>query len=106
MITINAPIGLFRKGDDTLRISWNDGSVSEYNVRSLRSSCPCAVCVNEWTGEKMLDEAKLPKDIRPARLVSVGRYAVSIHWSDGHKTGIYSYDYLKKLSPGQAEAKV
>jgi DUF971 family protein len=101
LIKVNAPTGLFKKDADTLRISWNDGTNSEYNVRTLRSSCPCAVCVNEWTGEKMLDESKLPKDVRPARLVSVGRYAVSIHWSDGHKTGIYSYDYLRKLDPGQ-----
>ncbi len=105
MIKVNAPVALFRKGNDTLRISWNDGSSSEYNVLTLRSSCPCAVCVNEWTGEKMLDEAKLPKNIVPERLVSVGRYAVAIHWSDGHKTGIYSYDYLKTLSPGSAEGK-
>ncbi len=103
MIKVIAPTGLFKndkKDPATLRISWNDGTVSEYNVRTLRSSCPCAACVNEWTGEKMLDESKLPKDVRPMRLVSVGRYAVSIHWSDGHKTGIYSYDYLKKLDPG------
>ncbi len=103
MIKINAPIGVFRQGTDTINITWNDGSQSAYNVLSLRSACPCAVCVNEWTGEKMLDESKLPKDIHPDRLVSVGRYAMAIHWSDGHKTGIYSYDYLKKLSPGSGE---
>ena len=67
--------------------------------RLLRLECPCAACVNEWTGEKMLDEARIPKDIVPARLVSVGRYAMAIHWSDGHKTGIYAYDYLRKLRP-------
>ena len=98
MIKVNAPIGLWRQGSDTLRLAWNDGTATDFNVRALRSACPCAACVNEWTGEKMLDEAKLPKDIRPVRLVSVGRYAMAIHWSDGHKTGIYSYDYLKKLS--------
>jgi DUF971 family protein len=31
----------------------------------------------------------------------VGRYAMGVHWSDGHKTGIYSYDYLKKIEPGK-----
>jgi DUF971 family protein len=106
MIKINAPIGLFRKGTDTLKIDWNDNTSTEYNVLSLRSSCPCAVCVNEWTGEKMLNEATLAKDVHPMRLVSVGRYAVAIHWSDGHKTGIYSYDYLKKLGVTTPEGTV
>lgn len=95
-----APTSLARKDPDILVITWNDGSVSQYPARFLRSSCPCAACVNEWTGEKMLDETRIAKDIRPLRLVSVGRYAMSIQWSDGHKTGIYAYDYLRKLSPG------
>jgi DUF971 family protein len=106
MIKINAPTGLFRKGNDILQISWNDGTISEQNVLNLRSSCPCAVCVNEWTGEKMLDESKLPKDVHPIRLQSVGRYAVAIHWSDGHKTGIYSYDYLKQVGSQGVQPKV
>jgi len=101
MIKVIAPTSVFKKTADTLAIHWNDGTASQYQVRTLRSSCPCAVCVNEWTGEKMLDESKLPKDVRPERILSVGRYAMAIHWSDGHKTGIYSYDYLKKLDPGQ-----
>src|SRR3954469_12211343 len=100
MGTIHAPTGVFKKDADTLYVKWNDGSASEYKVRFLRSSCPCAACVNEWTGEKMLDESKIAPDIKPTRLVSVGRYAMAIHWSDGHRTGIYSYDYLKKLDAG------
>ncbi len=103
MIKVNAPVGIYRKGNDVLRIAWNDGSTSEFTVLSLRSACPCAVCVNEWTGEKILDEAKLPKDVHPVELKSVGRYAMVIQWSDGHKTGIYSYDYLKNLSLGNPE---
>ncbi len=99
LFKVTAPTSLSRKGRDVLVIAWNDGAVSEFGSRFLRSSCPCAACVNEWTGEKMLDEARIPKDILPARLVSVGRYAMAIHWSDGHKTGIYAYDYLRKLSP-------
>jgi DUF971 family protein len=100
MTTVIGPIALFRKDPDILGIRWNDGTVSEFPSRFLRSSCPCAACVNEWTGEKMLDESRIPADIKPARLLPVGRYAMAIHWSDGHKTGIYSYDYLKKLESG------
>ena len=99
LFKVTAPTSLVRKAPDILVISWNDGAVSEFHSRFLRSTSPCAACVNEWTGEKMLDESRIPKDILPVRLISVGRYAMSIHWSDGHKTGIYAYDYLRKLSP-------
>ncbi len=101
MVTIIAPVGVFRKEDDKILIRWNDGTASEYATHALRCACPCAACVNEWTGEKMLDESKIPATTRPARLFSVGRYAMAVHWSDGHKTGIYSYEYLKKLDPGR-----
>lgn len=94
-----APTSLSRQDPGILVVAWNDGTVSRYPSLFLRSACPCAACVNEWTGEKMLDEARIPKDIHPVRLISVGRYAMAIHWSDGHKTGIYAYDYLRKLSP-------
>ena len=102
MAKIIAPTALYKEIPDILGVNWNDGTQSRYVLRSLRCACPCAVCVNEWTGEKMLDESKISKDVKPAKVFSVGRYAMGIHWSDGHKTGIFSYDYLKKLDPGQA----
>ncbi len=99
MLKVVAPIGIFKKADNVLLIRWNDATQTEFSLRSLRSACPCAVCVNEWSGEKILDEAKIPADIKPTRLFSVGRYAMGIHWSDGHATGIFSYDFLKKIVP-------
>ncbi len=99
-----APVALHRLGDTALLVSWNDGSRSQYEVRDLRLSCPCAACVNEWTGEKMLRPAQVSEGVRPVRLFSVGRYALGINWSDGHTTGIYSYDYLRRLkNPPSAE---
>ena len=97
MTSMIAPISLLRQGDGVLVIAWNDGTRSEYDVRALRLNCPCAACVNEWNGEKILDPAKVPENVRPTRLLSVGRYAMAIHWSDGHATGIFSYDYLRRL---------
>lgn len=102
MAKIIAPTTLYKAAPDTLAVRWNDGTESRFVLHSLRCACPCAVCVNEWTGEKMLEDSKIKKDVHPARFFSVGRYAIGVHWSDGHKTGIFSYDYLKKLQPGQA----
>jgi DUF971 family protein len=95
---ITAPIRLTKQGNTTLNIDWNDGSSDAFSLLSLRQNCPCAACVNEWTGEKILDPKAIPADIRPAKIFSVGRYAMGIHWSDRHTTGIFAYDYLKKLA--------
>jgi DUF971 family protein len=97
MTTLFAPTALGKKGNEALVVIWNDGSRSEYGLHRLRLSCPCAACVNEWTGARILDASKVPADVRPARLFSVGRYAVGVQWSDGHATGIFSYDYLRRL---------
>jgi ATP-binding protein involved in chromosome partitioning len=94
---IIAPIGFQRQGNTGLIIVWNDRKRSSFEVRTLRLSCPCAVCVNEWTGKKMLDPADIPADVRPLRIFSVGRYAMGVEWSDGHSTGIFGYDYLRRL---------
>jgi ATP-binding protein involved in chromosome partitioning len=96
------PASLHRLGDRTLLVNWNDGRRSEYDVRALRLACPCASCVNEWTGERTLRPAQVPENIRPMRLFSVGRYALGIAWSDGHDTGIFGFDYLRRLDPAVA----
>ena len=99
-----APVSLHRLGDATLIITWNDGRRSSYDLRALRLACPCAACVNEWTGEKMLRPAQVPEGVKPYRLFSVGRYAIGIAWSDGHDTGIYAHDYLRRLDSGESGA--
>ena len=93
-----APVRFARKGSYILTIFWNDETVTDYDVYKLRINCPCAACVNEWTGERMLDEKSVDKKVKPVSIFSIGRYAMGIYWSDGHKTGIYSYDYLRRLN--------
>jgi DUF971 family protein len=61
----------------------------------LRDLCPCAGCVEEGTGRKLLNPATIPSNIRPERIDAVGSYAVQIHWSDGHNTGIYAWRTLR-----------
>lgn len=82
-----------------LRIRWKDDHVSEYEPRDLRLACPCAGCVDEMTGERMLTPDMVGPDVYPTQIQYVGRYALQFFWSDGHDTGIYPFDYLRKLCP-------
>ncbi|HUG42373.1 MAG TPA: DUF971 domain-containing protein [Longimicrobiales bacterium] len=85
-----------------LRIVWRDGHVSEYEPRRLRLACPCAGCIEEMTGRPLLDPATVPQDVMPAAIQYVGRYALRFEWSDGHDTGIYPWDLLRRVCPCEA----
>jgi DUF971 family protein len=78
-----------------LRIVWPGGVEATVPPARLRDLCPCAGCVEEGTGRKILDPATIPADIRPLALHAVGNYAVQIQWSDGHSTGIYTWQLLR-----------
>ena len=78
-------------------IVWRDGHVSEYLPRMLRLRCRCAGCVDEITGEPLLDADRVPADVIPLAIRHVGRYALAFDWSDGHSTGIYPFEYLRAL---------
>ncbi len=95
------PVKIFRTPAGQLGFEWNDGTSSLFSLHALRCACPCALCVDEHSGERLLDPKSIPEDVRIDALQSVGRYAVGILWSDGHRTGIYPYDLLKHLTEGQ-----
>ncbi|MDA8060410.1 MAG: DUF971 domain-containing protein [Leptospirillum sp.] len=82
-----------------VRILWQDDHESIYSNAYLRENCQCAECIHEWTGEKLIPPGKISPDIRPVSVSPVGNYAISIHFSDGHQTGVYSFDLLRKICP-------
>jgi DUF971 family protein len=84
--------------EQEIRIRWHGGPDVTISAARLRDLCPCAGCVEEGTGRKILDPATIPPDIRPLEIVPVGAYAVQILWSDGHSTGIYSWETLRRAS--------
>jgi ATP-binding protein involved in chromosome partitioning len=51
------------------------------------------------TGRAILDPATVPEDVRAMKVELIGSYAIRVVWSDGHDTGIYTFEYLKSLSP-------
>ncbi len=92
------PVSIFKTPAGELGIEWNDGTTSTFNLHNLRAACPCALCVDEITGQKILDPAAIPENIGILKVRSIGRYAIGIYWSDGHQSGIYPYSLLKQLT--------
>ena len=91
------PTQIVEESSSRISIKWSDESESSYSAAALRRACPCATCVNEWTGEKMLSDESVAENVTFDHLAIVGRYALSFHFSDGHDTGIFSFRYLKDL---------
>ncbi len=92
------PRQIIEESDSELSIKWSDEAETKYRAADLRRACPCAGCINEWTGEKMLKAENISDDLSFSSISIVGRYALNFHFSDGHDTGIFSFDYLRKLS--------
>ena len=91
------PREISQESNTALRITWADGRVCEYAAATLRRACPCAQCVNEWTGERTLKPSAISDEVEIGDLSIVGRYALNFRWSDAHETGIYSFQYLRDL---------
>ncbi|HAZ07928.1 MAG TPA: hypothetical protein DCZ01_05245 [Elusimicrobia bacterium] len=91
------PRSIEKVEDAELRIVWDDGHETALDFSLLRRQCPCAVCKDEWTGEALLDPASVPETVAATRADTVGNYALSFTFSDGHGTGIYTFEMLRKL---------
>ena len=84
-----------------LSIQWADDTEALLTPRTLRQACPCASCVEEWTGKQILDPASVPDNITLDQLQPVGRYALRFVFSDSHGSGLYGFDTLRKLGEEQ-----
>jgi DUF971 family protein len=94
---IPSRLDVFPSGE--IGIVWSDGHESIYSSYDLRCACPCAACVDEDTGRRILDPARVPRDVRPRLQQGVGNYGVQFVWSDGHATGIYAHARLRAACP-------
>lgn len=83
-----------------LSITWGDGAVQTWSYQQLRFQCSCAECVDEHSGKRKTVLEFIDPNIRVRSIEPSGRYALQIHWSDGHSTGLYTFDRLRKLGEG------
>jgi DUF971 family protein len=99
------PTALQRQPERRLLIEWSDGQRRLYRVSELRKACPCATCREKRGAEEAHKANSLLKVIAPheaepleiAAMEPVGNYAYKIVYSDGHDTGIYTFDFLREL---------
>jgi ATP-binding protein involved in chromosome partitioning len=87
-----------------LRIVWKDGAAHEYVPREVRLLCPCAGCVDETTGARTLRPDMVDEAVYPTAIHYVGSYALQFVWSDGHSTGIYTFESLRELGEAGSSA--
>ncbi len=78
-----------------LQIDWKDGKRCSYDLLALRRNCPCAVCRGGHEAQARRTTGKITA-IELRSWKKVGRYALQLNWSDGHETGIYTYDLLRQ----------
>ena len=97
---------IWQKGAQTLGIIWTDGLESSYSTFHLRANCPCAHCVDEQTNRRTLNPDLLDPTVKPVTVKSVGLYAISIVFDDGHSTGIYTFEKLRQLDQAIHGGKV
>ncbi len=93
-----------------IKIDWKDGHHSEYTLAWLRDNCPCATCTGAHGTEPEASSYASPQpQSNPFQLYKpvlkmmdvepVGNYAIRIRWSDGHNTGIYSWEHFRRICP-------
>ncbi|MCZ6596105.1 MAG: DUF971 domain-containing protein [Planctomycetota bacterium] len=88
-----------RKDPARIEIEWDDGHSTSFTAAELRRLCPCANCVSEATGRRMLDPSSVSDDLSQQDLRLVGNYAIALRFSDGHDTGIFPFPYLRENDP-------
>ena len=110
-LTETRPETLEREGPAGLVIGWSDGTRRRYTAGALRAACPCATCREKKSAEaskpaagSKIKSISLPvltvQEARPTaieHMQPVGNYAYNIEFSDGHDSGIFTFDYLLEL---------
>jgi DUF971 family protein len=93
------PTVIRRTDPARVEIEWDDGHKSVFTAAELRGLCPCAQCVDELSGVRRHDPRAVAPDLEQSNVQMVGNYAISMRFSDGHHTGIYTFAFLREHDP-------
>jgi DUF971 family protein len=88
---------------DELAIQWSDGEESYFKLEFLRRACPCAACGGEPDVLGNISRPHVTYTAGSFDLVGfglIGGYALQPRWRDGHESGLYSFQYLRRLRSG------
>ncbi|MFN7994789.1 MAG: DUF971 domain-containing protein [Bryobacteraceae bacterium] len=105
MTTVTDPEHIAISKSKGIKIDWKDRHSSEYGLQYLRDKCPCAGCTGAHgtpprpPGGQASPFQMYQPTLKILGVEPVGNYAIRIHWSDGHSTGIYSYEHLRSICP-------
>ncbi|MEM7781927.1 MAG: DUF971 domain-containing protein [Planctomycetota bacterium] len=106
------PTHLEKTKDRCLIVRWEDGVEHKIPIRFLRDHCCCAKCTREKEPNDLASESAsgqlpvlslaqtMPLDID--KMVPAGNYAYNIQFSDGHSSGIYTFEFLRYLGERQS----
>lgn len=84
-----------------LALLWGDGTESYFNLEFLRRACPCALCGGEPDVLGNLSKPEVsytPDSFQLIGFTPIGGYALQMRWKDRHETGLYSFQYLRRLA--------
>lgn len=104
MIRKNRPVNVSADREQRkLTINWNDGLESRYSFAGLRAVCPCVQCQGGHANmgrpaDKLLLQKSVNDELNLVSISPVGSYAVQFVWTDGHDSGIYTWEYLYEAS--------
>ena len=102
------PLHLAISKSKGMTVDWADGHVSRFTNEYLRDNCPCASCTGAHGTEPQRSNYASPSadpfpmfkpKLKMDDVEEVGSYAIRIHWNDGHNSGIYSYEHLRRICP-------
>lgn len=96
LVNIDLIKQIIQKDPYSITILWSDGKTGDYRLSELQKKCPCAGCVDESTGKRVVDEKSIDSDVKAMTVNGVGRYAIRIEFTSGCSKGIYDFDMLRR----------
>ncbi len=98
------PTDIVVERDEAVTITFSDGHVASFSIMELRLGCPCATCRHlRDNGEVAWPQAGSPNPLRITDANLHGAWGLHLTWNDGHATGIFPFEALRRTSEGEPQ---